>query len=51
MHNILPKGHGNLFYVSYLIAFVTIMLAEVKVVVVFDAAMSGQSTHTETYRG
>jgi hypothetical protein len=51
MHNILSKGHADFFYVSYLISFVIIMLAEVKVVVVFDAAMSGQSTHTETYRG
>jgi hypothetical protein len=37
--------------VSYLISFVTMTLAEIKVVVVFDAALSGHPTHTETYRG
>ena len=39
------------FYISYLISFIAMMLAEIKVVVVFDAALSGQSTHTETYKG
>jgi predicted RNA-binding protein with PIN domain len=36
---------------SILISFVIVMLAEIKVVVVFDAAASGLSTHKETYKG
>ena len=35
----------------YFISFLTMTLAEVKVVVVFDAANSGLSTHKETYKG
>ncbi|KAL6638248.1 hypothetical protein ACP70R_025820 [Stipagrostis hirtigluma subsp. patula] len=37
--------------IRYLISFLATILAEVKVVVVFDAAMSGLATHKETYKG
>lgn len=51
MHNFLSRAMWFFFYASYLISFSTMMLAEVKVVVVFDAAMSGLSTHKEAYKG
>jgi hypothetical protein len=43
-------SHAN-FCTGYFIPFLTMTLAEVKVVVVFDAASSGLSTHKETYKG
>ena len=39
------------FALGILYHFLTMTLAEVKVVVVFDAANSGLSTHKETYKG
>ncbi|RLN18292.1 uncharacterized protein YacP-like [Panicum miliaceum] len=43
-------SHAN-FCTGYFIPFLTMTPAEVKVVVVFDAASSGLSTHKETYKG
>ncbi|KAM0849324.1 hypothetical protein ACQ4PT_053775 [Festuca glaucescens] len=43
------QGIARQMLIDELVSFSAVR--EVKVVVVFDAAMSGQSTHTETYRG